>query len=316
MEKIHDLLIIGSGAAGLSAALYAGRAQLDTVIFEKEQVGGQAIITSDIVNYPGIAQISGPELMMTMQEQATSFGAQFVTGEIQDMDLSKDIKVLQTTAGEYKGYAVLIATGATPRKIGYPGEETFGGRGISYCATCDGHFFKGLDVFVIGGGYSAAEEGIYLTRFAREVHIMVRKDSFSCAKTLADHVLSHPKIKVHFNTEIVEAKGSMLLEEAVFKNNKTGETFTHKTREGDRTFGIFMFAGYIPTTGIFKGHVALDPQGYIPTDENMLTNVPGVYAAGDLRQKILRQLVTAAADGAIAATEAEKHISHLKEKLA
>lgn len=315
MEKIYDLLIIGSGAAGLSAGIYAGRARLDTLIIEKEQVGGQTITTAEIVNYPGIRSTTGPKLMEDMRLHALDFGVEFAFGEIEKVDFSNDIKVLYTSNGIYKGYSVIIATGATPRTLGFPGEKEFTGRGVAYCSTCDGEFFEGLDVFVIGAGFAAAEEAIFLTRFAKKVTIIAREPEFTCAKTIADKVLTHPKIEVKFNTEILEANGEDMLKSAKFINNTTGETFEYHASLEDHTFGIFVFVGYCPTTDVFKGHVEIDKDGYIPTKENMQTNVPGVYAAGDLRPKSLRQIVTAVSDGAIAATDVEKYLAALKERL-
>ena len=314
-KDIYDLLILGAGSAGLAAGIYAGRAKLRTLIIEKQQVGGQAATTAEIANYPGVAHISGPELMDKMLNQSSSFGTEFIKSEIIKVDLTKEVKEVHTTEGLLKGRAVILATGANPKKLGFKGEETFKGRGIAYCATCDGHFFQDLDVFVIGGGYAAAEEAIFLTRFAKKVTIVARKGELSCAKSIVDKVMAHPKIEVKFHTEIIEAYGEQLLKGAVFKNNVTGETFTYEASEEDGTFGIFVFIGYQPTTELFKGQVELDQSGHILTNEAMETHLPGVYAAGDLRPKILRQIVTAIADGAIAATRAEKYIADQKERL-
>lgn len=315
MNKIYDLIIIGGGSAGLSASIYAGRAKLNTLIIEKDSMGGQIKTTSEIVNYPAIRHTSGPALIEEMKHQALDFGVQFATAEVLSVDFKDNVKILETSNGTYQAYAIIIATGASPRKLGFPGEAEFTGRGVAYCSTCDGELFEGLDVFVIGAGFAAAEEAIFLTRFAKNVTVIAREPEFTCAKTIADKVLAHPKIKVHFNTEILEAKGHNNLQEAHFINNVTGETFTYKASEKDGTFGIFIFVGYAPATSLFKGHVEMDAAGYIPTDENMQTNIPGIYAAGDLRPKALRQVVTAVADGAIAATDAEKYIAALKDKL-
>lgn len=314
ISEIYDVLILGGGSAGLTAGIYAGRAELRTLIIEKQQAGGQAAITAEVANYPGVANVSGPELMERMLEQSNSFGTEFIMGEITEVDLTQEIKVVQTTEGTFRGRAVIVATGANPKELGFIGEEAFRGRGIGYCATCDGYFFRGLDIFVIGGGYAAAEEAIYLTRFGRKVTIIVRKPQLSCPKSIADKVLSHPKIEVKFNTEIVEAYGDQILKGATFKNNITDETFSYEVAEGDRTFGIFVFIGYKPTTELFKDQLVLDETGYIITNEAMETNIPGVYAVGDLRPKVLRQIVTATADGAIAAMQAEKYITEKKER--
>lgn len=315
METIYDLIIIGSGSAGLSAGLYAGRAMLNTLIIEKKQIGGQIINTAEVVNYPGVRKTSGPELMEVMHAQAKDFGVSFVTDEIKKVDFSGEVKRLISDKQEYLCRAVIIATGAQPRKLGFPGEKEYTGRGIAYCATCDGEFFTGLDIFVIGGGYAAAEEAIYLTRFGKHVTMIIREPDFTCAKSIADKVKAHPDITIHYHTEIKKASGDDLLREATFINNQTGEEFTYTASEEDQTFGIFVFAGYEPATALFKDHIDLDDYGYIPTDENMRTNIQGVFAAGDLRPKALRQIVTAVADGAIAATAAEQYVTQEKERL-
>ncbi len=315
METIYDLIIIGSGSAGLSAGLYAGRAMLNTLIIEKKQIGGQIINTAEVINYPGVRKTSGSELMEVMHAQAKDFGVSFVTDEIKKVDFSGEVKRLISDKQEYLCRAVIIATGAQPRKLGFPGEKEYTGRGIAYCATCDGEFFTGLDIFVIGGGYAAAEEAIYLTRFGKHVTMIIREPDFTCAKSIADKVKAHPDITIHYHTEIKKASGDDLLREATFINNQTGEEFTYTASEEDQTFGIFVFAGYEPATALFKDHIDLDDYGYIPTDENMRTNIQGVFAAGDLRPKALRQIVTAVADGAIAATAAEQYVTQEKERL-
>ena len=315
MEKIYDLIIIGSGSAGLSAGLYAGRAMLNTLIIEKKQVGGQILNTAEVVNYPGVRKASGPALTEVMYAQAKDFGVSFVTDEIKEVDFSGEIKRLVSEKEEYLCRAVIIATGAQPRKLGFPGEKEYTGRGIAYCATCDGESFTNLDIFVIGGGYAAAEEAMYLTRYGKHVTMIIREPDFTCAKSIADKVKEHPDITIHYHTEIKKADGDDLLKEATFINNQTGEEFTYTASEEDQTFGIFVFAGYEPATTLFKNHIELDDYGYIPTDNNMQTNVPGVFAAGDLRPKALRQIVTAVADGAIAATSAERYVAEEKERL-
>lgn len=315
MNDIYDLLIIGGGSAGFSAGLYAGRAKLNTLIIEKSHPGGQITQTSEVVNYPGIKKISGQSLMDEMRQQAENFGVKFKIAEVLDMDLTDEVKILKTTIGDIKGRAVIIATGASPRKLGFPGELEYGGRGVAYCSTCDGEFFKDLEVLVIGAGFAAAEESIYLTRFAKKVIIIAREPEFTCAKSIGDKVKAHPKIEIRFNTEVIEAVGDDLLRSVKLINNVTKEESEYFPPKEDGTFGIFVFAGYVPQTDIFKGHVELDKYGYIITDENMRTNVKGVYAAGDLRPKQLRQIVTAVADGAIAATDAERYVSEVKERL-
>lgn len=313
-RKEYDLIILGGGAAGLTAGIYAGRAKMRTAIIERQQIGGQASITNEIANYPGFKTITGPELIERMREQADYFGTHIIFSDVAKVNLTKGRKEIETDSGVYTGRAVILCTGADPRKAGFEGEELFRGRGVSYCATCDGFFFRGKDIFVIGGGYSAAEEALYLTRFGKKVTILVRKDKFKCAQSIVDKVLSHPKIQVLFNTEIVRAYGEQTLQGAVFKNNKTGEVTEYRVSEEDRTFGIFVFAGYKPAMELFADQITLNEDGYVIANDNMETNLPGVFVAGDLRVKILRQLVTAAADGAVAAVQAEKYIAEMKEK--
>lgn len=315
MEKIYDLLVIGAGPAGLSTGIYAGRAKLNTLIIEKAEFGGQVNKTYDISNYPGARNSNGPKLMEEMRKQAEDFGVNFMSAEVLEVSLEGDVKTLKTDRGEIKGRSVVIATGASPRKLGFKGEGEFTGRGVAYCSTCDGQFFEGLEVFVIGAGFAAAEEAMFLTKFATKVTVIAREPEFTCAKSIADKVLAHPKVEVKFNTEILEANGTEMINYAKFINNKTGETFEYHAKKEDGSFGIFVFVGYAPQSQLFKGILELDKFGYIVTNENMETNIQGVYVAGDLRPKALRQIVTAVSDGAIAATSAERYVIELKEKL-
>jgi thioredoxin reductase (NADPH) len=315
MEKIYDLLVIGAGPAGLSTGIYAGRAKLNTLIIEKAEFGGQVNKTYDISNYPGARNSNGPKLMEEMRQQAEDFGVNFMSAEVLEVSLEGDVKTLKTDRGEIKGRSVVIATGASPRKLGFKGEDEFTGRGVAYCSTCDGQFFEGLEVFVIGAGFAAAEEAMFLTKFATKVTVIAREPEFTCAKSIADKVLAHPKVEVKFNTEILEANGNEMINYAKFINNKTGETFEYHAKEEDGSFGIFVFVGYAPQSQLFNGILELDKFGYIVTNENMETNIEGVYVAGDLRPKALRQIVTAVSDGAIAATSAERYVIELKEKL-
>ena len=315
MEKIYDLLVIGAGPAGLSTGIYAGRSKLNTLIIEKAEFGGQVNKTYDISNYPGARNSNGPKLMEEMRNQAEDFGVNFMSAEVLEVSLEGDVKTLKTDRGEIKGRSVVIATGASPRKLGFKGEEEFTGRGVAYCSTCDGQFFEGLEVFVIGAGFAAAEEAMFLTKFATKVTVIAREPEFTCAKSIADKVLAHPKVEVKFNTEILEANGTEMINYAKFINNKTGETFEYNAKKEDGSFGIFVFVGYAPQSQLFKGILELDKFGYIVTNENMETNIQGVYVAGDLRPKALRQIVTAVSDGAIAATSAERYVIELKEKL-
>lgn len=308
MEKIYDLIIIGGGPAGLSAGIYAGRAQLDVLIIEKDSLGGQIITTSEVVNYPGIKDISGHNLGEKMREQALGFGVEFLKSEVIDVNFKEDIKEIITESKTYRALSVIIATGANPRTLGFPGEAEFKGRGVAYCATCDGQFFTGLDVFVIGAGFAAAEEAIFLTKFAKKVTIIAREPEFTCAKSIAEKVLNHPKIEVKFNSQIVEATGDTTLRKAIFKDNITDKTWEYRAPDNS-SFGIFVFIGYKPQSDLFKNHVTLDSNGYIITDENMETDIKDVYAVGDIRPKKLRQVVTAVADGALAATVLEKNVN-------
>lgn len=314
MEKIYDLIIIGGGPTGLTAGIYAGRAKLNVLILEKSSIGGQIYLTNEVANYPGIFETTGSNYAEQLKKQAEAFGVEIISGEVTNMKFSKEIKEIKTSTDTYKGYSVLIATGASPRKLGFPGEEEYTGRGVAYCATCDGEFFTDMDVFVIGAGFAAAEEAMFLTKFARKVTVIAREPEFTCAKSIADKVLSNPKIEVKFNTEILEAKGDIQLRSAKFKNNVTNEIFEYKANEGE-SFGIFVFIGYEPQSKLFKDVITLDNQGFIPTDEDLATNVEGVYAAGDIRPKKLRQLVTAVSDGATAAFSIEKYVHDLKGKL-
>ena len=311
MENMYDVIVVGGGPAGLTAALYLARAKYRVLVLEKEQFGGQISITHEVVNYPGIAKTSGKALTDTIQQQAESFGAEFMLAEAIGFDLSGDIKTVRTNQGEHRCFGILLATGAHPRTVGFKGEEEHKGRGVAYCATCDGEFFTGKEIFVVGGGYASAEESVFLTKFARHVTILVRKDDFSCAASVADQAKNHEKITVLTNTVMEEVSGENGLTYARYKNTATGEVAEYKSKE---TFGVFVFAGYEPATEMLKGIVDLNEQGYIVTDESQKTSADGVYAAGDVCIKPLRQVVTATSDGALAATELEKYVAAMQRK--
>lgn len=311
MENLYDVIVVGGGPAGLTAALYLARAKYRVLVLEKEQFGGQISITHEVVNYPGIAKTSGKALTDTIQQQAESFGAEFMLAEAIGFDLSGDIKTVRTNQGEHRCFGILLATGAHPRTVGFKGEEEHKGRGVAYCATCDGEFFTGKEIFVVGGGYAAAEESVFLTKFARHVTILVRKDDFYCAASVADQAKNHEKITVLTNTVMEEVSGENGLTYARYKNTATGEVAEYKSKE---TFGVFVFAGYEPATEMLKGIVDLNEQGYIVTDESQKTSADGVYAAGDVCIKPLRQVVTATSDGALAATELEKYVAAMQRK--
>lgn len=309
-NNLYDAIIVGGGPAGLSAAIYLARAKFSVLVIEKEKIGGQITITSEVVNYPGILKTSGRELTDQMYQQARNFGAEFLIADVTNLDLKETVKVVNTDKGEFKAVGIVLATGSHPRKIGFPGEKEFQGRGVAYCATCDGEFFTGKDIFVIGGGFAAAEEAIFLTKYGRKVTIIVREDDFTCAKQVSDQAKQHPKIDIHYNSEIVAVKGTNQLQEATFKNNKTGETWQYQAPDND-TFGVFVFAGYQPATALFKNQVAVNEAGNLIVDENQKTSCPGVYGAGDVCIKELRQVVTAVSDGAKAATSLEKYIPNI-----
>lgn len=309
-NNLYDAIIVGGGPAGLSAAIYLARAKFSVLVIEKEKIGGQITITSEVVNYPGILKTSGKELTDQMYQQARNFGAEFLIADVTNLDLKETVKVVNTDKGEFKAVGIVLATGSHPRKIGFPGEKEFQGRGVAYCATCDGEFFTGKDIFVIGGGFAAAEEAIFLTKYGRKVTIIVREDDFTCAKQVSDQAKQHPKIDIHYNSEIVAVKGTNQLQEATFKNNKTGETWQYQAPDND-TFGVFVFAGYQPATALFKNQVAVNEAGNLIVDENQKTSCPGVYGAGDVCIKELRQVVTAVSDGAKAATSLEKYIPNI-----
>lgn len=313
MSKIYDLIIIGAGPAGLSAGLYAGRARIDTLIIEKAKDGGQIATTDEIENYPGVLEEeSGPSLIARMSEQVKKFGAERVTDNINKVELTGDIKKIYGDKGEYQAKTVIIATGANPKTIGCPGEKEYTGKGVSYCATCDGAFFEDFEVYVVGGGDSAVEEAMFITKFARKVTLIVRRDELKAAKSIQEKAFKHEKIDFMWNSAVVEIKGEDgIMTSMVVENLKTGEKQEVFADEEDGIFGLFVFIGFDPTTKLFEGQVDME-RGYIVSDENMKTNVPGVYVAGDCRIKSLRQVVTAAADGAIAATQVEKYLEHLE----
>ena len=305
MENLYDVVVIGGGPAGLTAALYLARARYRVVVVEKNHFGGQITITAEVVNFPGVERTSGAALTETMRKQAESFGAEFLLAEVTELDLSGDVKTVRTGRGDLKCFGVLLATGAHPRMVGFQGEAQFRGRGVAYCATCDGEFFTGKDVFVVGGGFAAAEESVFLTKYARHVTILIRGDGFTCAQTTADAARNHEKITVLTNTVVEEVSGDTALRFIRYRNTKTGQVTKHHAADGE-AFGVFVFAGYEPATELVQGLAELDEQGYILTDRSQKTTADGLYAAGDVCVKPLRQVVTAVGDGALAATELER----------
>ena len=314
-QHLYDLIIVGAGPAGLSAGLYAGRATLDTLILEGDTVGGQVTTTSVVYNYPAVEKVDGTQLMNQMQSQVASFGVEIQHDAVEKFDLTGEVKTLIGKSGQkYTARSVIIATGANPKKVGFPGENEFRGRGIAYCSTCDGELFTGLQVFVVGGGYAAAEEADYLSRFAKHVTVLVRGDHFACPVLTAKRALDNPKVSVEYNTEVKKVSGDDYLTTATLVNNKTGEETVYHVDDGDQTFGMFIYIGTQPATKALANILDLDDRGYIMTDENGKTNIDGVYAAGDVIHKNLRQIVTAASDGAVASTAAERYIILQKEK--
>ena len=313
MEHLYDVVVIGGGPAGLTAALYLARARYRVVVVEQERFGGQITITSEVVNYPGVERTSGAELTETMRRQAEGFGAEFLLAEVTGLELEGDVKTVRTSRGALSCFGVLLATGAHPRMVGFRGEEQFRGRGVAYCATCDGEFFTGKDVFVVGGGFAAAEESVFLTKYARHVTILIRGDDFSCAQATADAARNHEKITILTNTVVEEVSGDTALRSIRMRNTKTGQETEHQAADGE-TFGVFVFAGYEPATELVRGLAELDGQGYILTDRSQKTTLDGLYAAGDVCVKPLRQVVTAVGDGALAATELERLCAAMQQK--
>jgi thioredoxin reductase (NADPH) len=305
-ENLYDVIVIGGGPAGLTAALYLARVRYRVLVLEKDHFGGQITITAEVVNYPGVERTSGTALTDAMRRQAQSFGAEFLLAGVDGLDLAGDIKTVKTSRGPFRTFGVLLATGAHPRMIGFKGEAEFKGRGVAYCATCDGEFFSGLDIFVVGGGFAAAEESVFLTRYARHVTILIREPDFTCAKATADAARSHEKITVITNTEVEEVSGDSALRYARWRNSETGKITEYRPPAGE-SFGVFVFAGYEPATALVRDLGVLDKSGYVITNGDQETSVAGLYAAGDVCVKNLRQVVTAVGDGARAATALEKY---------
>lgn len=309
----YDVIIVGAGPAGLSAGLYAARAKMKTLIIEREKVGGQITGTHDVANYPGAAEgITGPGLTDRMAEQCKAFGAEIIKATVEKLDLEGDVKTVVTNEQTYEAKSIILAMGASPRKLGVDKEALLTGRGVSYCATCDADFFTGLDVVVVGGGDTALEEAIFLTKFAKRVRVIHRRDQFRAAKSIVEKATQNEKIEFVLDSGVKEILGDELVQGVVVENFKTGETSEIRADEEDGFMGLFVFVGYLPDSELITNTIDCDDAGYILTDEVMQTNIKGVYAAGDIRQKSLRQVVTATADGAIAAVQAEKYVDSLE----
>lgn len=307
---IYDVIILGAGPAGLTAGIYAARAGLKTAIIEKGQTGGQISLTLDVDNYPGLIGVSGPDMTEVMLKQAESFGAEKISDEIKEINLEGEIKVLKSAKNTYQTKTIIYATGANPRKLNIPGEEEFTGKGVAYCATCDGAFYMGSDIYVVGGGDAAVEEAIFLTKFGKKVIILYRGGELKAAKSIQEKAFANEKIEVRFFEEVREVKGGSFAKTLVVENTQTGEMKEYTNAEDDPDIGLFIFAGYIPNTGLLEGKVELE-RGYVKAGEDTKTSVPGVFVAGDVRIKTVRQIVTATADGAVAAIAAEKYIESL-----
>ncbi|MCL2409857.1 MAG: thioredoxin-disulfide reductase [Oscillospiraceae bacterium] len=309
---MYDVIIIGAGPAGLSAAIYAGRALLKTLLIEKAADGGQIASTSEIENYPGglLEDESGQTLISRMSEQAARFGAERVYNTVESVDLKGDVKTVTCPGVEYSAKTVIVATGARPRPIGCENEDKFVGRGISFCATCDANFFRNKEVFVAGGGDAAVEEAVYLTKFARKVTVIHRRDKLRAAKSIQEKAFANEKIKFIWDSVIESVDGDGVLNKMTIRNVKTDELTEIHADENDKVFGLFGYLGLLPNSALFEDALPLE-NGYISTDEDMKTGLPGVFAAGDIRVKSLRQVITAASDGAIAAVQAEKYVSDI-----
>jgi len=310
-NKIYDVIIIGAGPAGMTAAVYASRANLSTLMIERGVPGGQMANTEDVENYPGFDHILGPELSTKMFDHAKKFGAEYAYGDIKEVIDGNPFKIVKTSSKEYKALTIIITTGAEYRKMGVPGESQLTGRGVSYCAVCDGAFFKGKDLVVVGGGDSAVEEGVYLTRFANKVTIVHRRDELRAQKILQDRAFANEKVEFIWSHTVKQVNE---------ENGKVGSVTLVSTKNGEehefKTDGVFIYIGMDPLTEPVASLGITNANGYIETNENMETKIPGIYAAGDVREKLLRQIVTATGDGSIAAQSAQAYIENIKEHLA
>lgn len=308
-ERIYDVIIIGAGPAGMTAGVYASRGNLDTLMIERGMPGGQMADTEDIENFPGFESILGAELSNKMFEHAKKFGTEYAYGDVQGVEVDGDYKIVTAGDKKYKTKTVIVATGAQYRKLGVEGEEELTGRGVSYCAVCDGAFYKDKEIVVIGGGDSAVEEGMYLTKFAKKVTVIHRRDKLRAQKIIQDRAFANEKMDFIWNAEVESFNGvDGKLASVTLKDTETGETREHETS------GAFVYIGMDPLSEPFESLGIVDEDGYIPSNENMETSVAGVYSAGDIRVKDLRQIVTATGDGSIAAEQAQKFVESVDEK--
>lgn len=314
MDTVYDAIIVGGGPAGLSAAIYMARARFHVLVIEKEKMGGQITITSEVVNYPGIFHTSGEKLTSEMIRQAKAFGAEFLSADVTGLELEGDYKTVHTSRGDFKALGIIYAGGAHPRLAGFTGETEFRGHGVAYCATCDGEFFTGRTIFVVGGGYAAVEEGLFLTKYGKKIIMVIRGDDFSIDSAAVEELKEHPQVTILYHTQVEKVEGDSAVRRVVLKDRKTGEETVYTADDGD-FYGVFVFVGYAPENGLLQGKVDLNPQGYVITDRDQKTNIDGVYAAGDICVKNLRQVVTAVSDGAVAATSLEKYLGSQYRKL-
>lgn len=302
-KKVFDLIIIGGGPGGLTAAIYGLRAKLDLILLEKTGIGGQIALSDIVENYPGVPSISGIELIARFEEQAKSFGLEIEYTEVEGLSSENNLKLVKTSSGDFLTKSIIVASGAKPRRLDVPGETEFTGRGVSYCATCDGFFFRDKDVVVVGGGDTAVKEALFLTKLVKSVSLVHRRDALRAEKTHQDQALANPKIKFYWNSVLEEIKGEQKVKGAVIKDVKTGEISEIAAE------GVFVFVGILPNADFID--CEKDNGGFIKTDENMKTSLDGIFAVGDVRDKVLRQVATSVGDGAIAAFSAQEFTEKL-----
>lgn len=310
-DRFYDAVIVGGGPAGLTAALYLARSRCRVLVVEQDEFGGQINITDSVVNYPGVFSASGRELTGIMRRQAEAFGAEFLLAEVTSLDVAGDIKQVKTSRGTFETLSVLLATGAHPREVGFAGEHEFRGHGVAYCATCDGEFFAGREVFVVGGGFSAAEESVFLTKYASHVTVLVRGDDFKCAAATAEEVKSNLHIDVRYHSQVEAVEGDDAVRTIRWRDTETGEEHRFHADEG---IGVFVFVGYAPATELVSDFAKIDEQGYVITDAHRQTATPGLFAAGDVCVKPLRQVATAVGEAATTATEMERYIKLAQDR--
>ncbi len=303
----YDIIIIGAGPAGYTAGIYCSRARYDTLLISGILPGGQLMNTTDVENYPGFDEgIMGPDLMLTMRKQTERMGVEIIDDEVISVDFKSNPLKVSTASSTFEAKSVIVCTGANPRKIGLDGEQMFAGKGVSYCATCDGAFFKNQEIIVVGGGDSAMEEATFLTKFATTVHIVHRRDEFKASKIMQERALSNEKIKVHFNYVVEDIQGNQKFQKVILKNVKTNEKITLEAS------GLFVAIGHEPNSKILEGQIELDENGYVVLKNNTETNIPGVFCAGDIHDHRYRQAVTAAGFGCMAAIDADKYLAEQK----